>query len=97
MALWKFIPRTWTKKSMVSGWQQLRPAPITFLDDEAGKGGQLEIARLLFDELESTLLQQGNKRHLSGSADLFAGPARRWVEAPFVCRSEQISDLSPAW
>ncbi len=28
----------------------LGPAPVAVLDDEAGKDGQLEIARLLFDE-----------------------------------------------
>ena len=48
----------------------LGPAPIAFLDDEAGKGGQLEIARLLFDELQSALLQQGNEWDLPGRADL---------------------------
>jgi len=57
----------------------LRPAPVTFLDDQTGKGGQLEIARLHFDELEPALLQQGNQRDLAGRADLLAGPAGRWV------------------
>ena len=57
----------------------LGPAPVVFLDDEAGKGGQLEIARVFFYELHSPLLQQGKQRDLAGGADLFAGPARRWA------------------
>ena len=29
------------------------PVPIGFLDDEAGEGGQLQVARLLLDQLEA--------------------------------------------
>lgn len=42
-----------------------------FYDEEVGEGGQLEIARLLFDELQSAFLQQGNPRYLAGRADFF--------------------------
>lgn len=36
----------------------LGPAPIGFFDDEARESGQLEVARLLFDQLESAFLEQ---------------------------------------
>src|SRR5687768_5182367 len=56
----------------IAGEVTFGPAPITVFDDQTGVGGQDKIARLLFDELESALLQQGNQRDLAGGADLFA-------------------------
>jgi hypothetical protein len=35
----------------------LRPSPITVLEDQAGKGGQKEIACALFEQIESALLE----------------------------------------
>ncbi len=40
----------------------LRPAPIGFFEDEAGKGGQLEVTRLLFNELEAAFLKQWHQK-----------------------------------
>lgn len=54
----------------------LVPAPIRFFDDEAGKGGQLEVARLLVDEVEAAFLQERDQRSQASSADLFPRPAR---------------------
>jgi hypothetical protein len=45
----------------------LGPAPIRLFDDEAGEGGQLEVARLLFDELEAAFLQERDRWCLSNS------------------------------
>lgn len=53
----------------------LGPAPIRFFDEEAGEGGQLEVARLLFDELEAAFLQERDQRGPAGGADLFRSPA----------------------
>jgi hypothetical protein len=50
----------------------LRPAPIAVFDDEAGIGGQNEIARVLREDLESALLEQRGQRGQPGGADLFA-------------------------
>ena len=36
----------------VAGQIALGPAPVAVFDDEAGEGGQNEVAGLLFDELE---------------------------------------------
>ena len=44
----------------VAGAVSLGPTPIGVFDDEAGKGGQLEVAGLALDELEPSLLQQRN-------------------------------------
>ena len=38
------------------------PAPVTVFDDEAWERGQNEIARSLFEQLESTLLEQRQER-----------------------------------
>jgi hypothetical protein len=45
----------------VTGKVALRPAPVAIFDDEAGIGGQNEIACLAGDELESALLQKPNQ------------------------------------
>jgi hypothetical protein len=57
----------------------LGPAPIGFFDDETGEGGQLEVARLLLDELEAAFVQERGQRSDASSADLFPGPALRGV------------------
>ena len=57
----------------------LRPAPVEVFEDETWEGGQNEIARLLFDELEAAFLEQWQERRLAGGADLLAGPFRRGV------------------
>ena len=54
----------------------LRPAPVAVLDDEAGKGGQQEIAASVFEQLEAPLLEQRQERGQSRGTDLFASPAR---------------------
>ena len=38
--------------SQVAGEVALGPAPVTVFDDQTGTGGQNEIARLVFDELD---------------------------------------------
>ena len=71
----------------VAGEVAFGPAPVGVLDDEAGIGGQDEIARLAGDEFEAPLLQERNQWNESGGADLLARPARslrtattkRWV------------------
>ena len=71
----------------VAGFIPLRPTPVAVFDNEAGKGREKEIARFLFHQLESALLEQWNQRGQSGGADLFACPPRllqraaikRWV------------------
>ena len=57
----------------------LGPAPVAFFEDETGEGGQLEVGRLLLDELEAAFLQERDQRSHASSADLFARPARRGV------------------
>ncbi len=71
----------------VAGEVSLGPAPIAVFYDQAGIGGQNEIARLACDEFEAPLLQERNQRGQPGGADLLARPARclrtattkRWV------------------
>ena len=46
------------------------PAPVAVFDDEAGIGGQKEIARGLFAELEGALLEQRNQGCQARGADL---------------------------
>jgi hypothetical protein len=46
------------------------PAPVAVFDDEAGIGGQKEIARRLFDELEGALLEQRYQGCQARGADL---------------------------
>ena len=65
----------------VAGHVPLRPAPVTFFDDQTFVSGQIEIARPALDELEISLLQQWNQRGQPGSTDLFAGPAKCWRTA----------------
>jgi hypothetical protein len=60
----------------VAGQVPFRPAPVGVFDEEAGKGGSLEVACLPFDELELAFLEQWNQGRLPGSTDLFTGPAR---------------------
>ena len=60
----------------VAGEIALRPAPVAVLDDEAGKGGQQEIAASVFEHLEAAFLEQRQERGQSGGADLLASPAR---------------------
>ena len=59
----------------VAGQVAFGPAPVAVFDDEAGIGGQNEIARLACDELESALLEQRDQRGEAGGADLLARPA----------------------
>ena len=47
-----------------------RPAPVAVFDDKAGIGGQKEIARRLFDELEGALLEQRYQGCQARGADL---------------------------
>jgi hypothetical protein len=60
----------------VAGQITFGPAPIGVLDDQAGIGGQDQIAGGLFDELESALLEERNQRRQPGGADLLPRPAR---------------------
>ena len=60
----------------VPGAVFLRPAPIGVFDEEARIGGQLEVAGVFWEELESLFLQEREQRGLSGCADLLASPAR---------------------
>jgi hypothetical protein len=67
----------------VAGEVAFGPAPVSVLDDEAGKGGLNKIARFAFDELESALLEERNQRDQPCGTDLFARPAgisKRWVD-----------------
>jgi hypothetical protein len=57
----------------------LGPAPVGFFDDEYREGGQLEVARLLLEELEAAFLEQRDQGRHAGGADLFSGPSRRAV------------------
>ena len=45
----------------VAGQIAFGPAPVAVFDDEAGIGGQNEIARLAGDELESAFLEKSNQ------------------------------------
>jgi len=56
----------------VAGEIALRPAPVAFFDDEAGKGGQDEIARIARDQLEILFFEQRRKWSEPCGADLFA-------------------------
>lgn len=49
------------KVNGVAGEVALGPAPVTVFDDEAGIGGQNEIACLARQELESARLQEPNQ------------------------------------
>ena len=51
-----------------------RQEPI-FPDDETGISGQTKIVRLAYDELESALSEQWNKRGQPCGTDLFSRPA----------------------
>jgi len=59
----------------VAGQVAFGPAPVTVFDDEAGKGGQNKIARLVCDELKAAFFQERNQRGDAGGADLLARPA----------------------
>jgi hypothetical protein len=59
----------------VAGPISLGPAPIAVFDDESGKGGQKEIARLLLDQLEGAFLEQRRQRGQPGGPDLLTRPA----------------------
>jgi len=59
----------------IAGEVALRPPPIGVFDQESLEGRQLEVARLPFDHLESSLLEQGHQRSQARGADLVALPA----------------------
>jgi hypothetical protein len=62
----------------IAGEIAFRPAPVAVFDDEAGIGGQAEVAGLAGDELESVLLQQRHQRGQPGGADLLPRPPWAW-------------------
>jgi len=43
----------------VAGQIARGPTPVGFLGDQTGKGGQLEVARLRFDELQAAFAVAG--------------------------------------
>jgi hypothetical protein len=63
-----------TEVDGVAGQIALGPTPIGVFDDQTGIGGQAKIARLAFDQLETTILEQWGQRHHPGGADLLARP-----------------------
>lgn len=54
----------------IAGPVTLGPAPIAVFEDETRKGGQKEIARFLFKQLESPFMKQWPERRHAGGADL---------------------------
>jgi hypothetical protein len=46
----------------VAGQVAFGPAPVAVFDEEAGKGGQNEIARRAGDQFQTALLEQGRQR-----------------------------------
>ena len=71
----------------IAGQISFGPAPIAVFDDEAGIGGQNEIARVLGEDLKFAFLEQRRQGCHAGGADLLARPAgclrtatiKRWV------------------
>ncbi len=59
----------------VAGEVSLGPAPVAFLDDETGIGGEFKITCLPCDELEFALFQERHQWSDARGADLLASPA----------------------
>ncbi len=59
----------------VTSFVPLWPAPIAVFEDQALEGTQKEVARHLFQRLQSLLLKQWTRRGQSGGADLSASLA----------------------
>lgn len=58
----------------VAGQVPLGPTPVTLFDDQAGIAGQGEVARVVFDQFQSTFPEQWGQRSQSSDPDRITGP-----------------------